>query len=384
LVLALVSLVAMSAFAADKTPVTLSGKAKIGYTFKFADAGTTIGIAKTPTVYLDSLAIKGDVFKVGISNPPAFTDDYDTKGYAELYIDKIAKAAGSDWGKFTLTVGSGNSKGTMGAPHVYADPNSTVSDNSYARLRMKGTASAYATIGYDTFLSVYLAADPTMWTGSSKKGSFLVNAKVVPMDGLSFAVGYTGYAERKTDVTKATLIEYYVDPSDGSIKTRSVTTSTVGLYEKGAIGGSVKVDVKALAKLKFDLTFSAIDALYFYADGDATKTVNDMIASVSGGMDSWAAYFEYQLFGNRADSSKNANNMVAKFTYKGIKNTSIYAKFAMNDFTAEKADGADQFTVSAGASYAMAPCTFALDASLTPVKAKKATFAITPSIVVAF
>jgi hypothetical protein len=359
LVLALVSLVAMSAFAADKTPVTVSGKARVGYKFTFQqDTATKIAAAKSPSVYLNNLSVSGDVFKIGFSDLFASTsdDDWSTDGYAEIYLDKIAKAAGSDWGKFTLTIGGGSSKANMNGPIVYSDPNSSAGDNSYAKVRMAGKDSAYMTIGYDKYVSIYLAGSPTNWVGDAKKKSFLINAVVTPVDGLKVAAGYTGVALRTARKEADKAVE----------------------YGKGAFGGSVLVDVKTLAKLDFDLKVSAIDAYYFAGD-DAHQNVNDLMAAVSGGMDSWAAYVEYQMFGKGLKTNQNAQqSIIGKFTYKGIKNTSLYAKYTLT------IEDSNTNKIGFGGSYAMAPVSFAVDANMTFAKDKNMVFDITPYFTVVF
>jgi len=358
LVLALILLVASASLFADPTHVTVTGKARIGYKFTFTDGSNPASAsAKTNIIYLDSLAVKGDVFKVSFSDVlgASSDDDWDSKGTAEIYVDKVAKAAGNDWGDFTLTIGGGN-KTNASAPIVYSDPNSTVSDNNYARLRMTGTYVAYANIGYTKMFSLYVSYTPIDWNTDNKTYPIMASAMVAPVDGVSFTAGWTAYANRK---------------------------AVAGDYKKGAIGGSVLVDVKKLAKLDFDLKASAIDTLYLDDSDSATdQAANDLLAAVSGGMSSWAAYVEFQSFGNAVKDGKSKFNAIGKFTYKGIKNVSLYGKYTMNDI-AER-DGNKINIIGFGGSYAMAPLTFAADASITLQKDAKTSFSITPYCTIVF
>jgi hypothetical protein len=92
----------------------------------------------------------------------------------------------------------------------------------------------------------------------------------------------------------------------------------------------------------FALSVSAQDIYYL---GQAK---NYLLAAVSGGVGDVSAYAEYQLF-------DQTSNVIAKVSYSGIKNASMYAKLSLNDLSSISTE------VSAGASYAMGGVTYALD-----------------------
>jgi hypothetical protein len=131
---------------------------------------------------------------------------------------------------------------------------------------------------------------------------------------------------------------------------------------KGAIGGSVALDVAKLVSTDFALSVSAQDIYYL---GQAK---NYLLAAVSGGVGDVSAYAEYQLF-------DQTSNVIAKVSYSGIKNASMYAKLSLNDLSSISTE------VSAGASYAMGGVTYALDGTY---KSTGKVFELTPSMKVTF
>ena len=305
LTLALVLLVAATITAA---PVTVTGSIKAGYKMTFNPNAITA--LDTSELDLDGIAVTGDFWKVSIgSGPIAFGKDDVTKGSMEIYLDKALAAEGVDMGDLTVTLGIGNS-GTKTGLTVYTDPNGTAGDNDY-KLRQKGDYSSSATVGYGSMLKANVTVDPTDATNKP----FQVSAQVSPVDGIKAAVGYTNYADNKF-------------------------ASTVDA--KGAVGGSVAVDVAALAGLDFALTASAQD-VYYMGGKD-----NYLMAAVKATVSDITAYSEYQLF-------NKVSNLVTKVSYAGIENVGLYAKLTLNDFASIKT------IVGLGASYKMGGVTYALD-----------------------
>lgn len=323
LTLALVLMVAATLVA---FPIELTGSIKAGYKLTFDPI--TFVPANTPEINIDALSVTGDFWKVGVAGGTlAFDTDNAIKGTLSIYLDKALAAQGVDMGDFTLTVSLGN-KGTVSGLHVYTDPNASVGDEGY-RVRQKGAYSTEVQIGYGSLLTASVSADPTDKT--NKPVQFSV--KTTPMEGVSAAVAYTNYAENKWTAT---------NDADG------------------AIGGSVAVDVAALAGLNFGLSVSAIDT-YFIGQEE-----NYLLGGVKASYEDVAAYAEYQLF-------DGTSNLIAKATYSGIENASVYAKLTLNDFN-------DIATIiGVGASYKMGGVTYALDAEYAAEA-----LALTPSVKVSF
>lgn len=334
LTLALVLMVAASLMAA--TPVAVSGEFKAGYKFTFDNSGASVAVANddgTNAAYASDFKVAGENWDVSYA-VLSIDGDASQAATANIYLDKALAAQGMDMGDLTVKLSVGN-YGTMSGPTVYSDPNGTVGDNSY-KVRMKGTNSAAATVGYGALGSVYFAADPT--DGTNKP--IVIGATVTPVDGISAAVAYTNYAEDKFYKVAG------ANPIDAD----------------GAFGGSAKVDVAALAGLDFGLTASAQD-IYFLGLKE-----NYLLAAASASYQDIAAYAEYQLF-------DGTSNVVTKVTYSGIENVSAYAKLTLADLSNIAT------TVGAGASYMMGDIKWALDAGYaTSSKA----FTLTPSVKVTF
>ncbi|MFA7129838.1 MAG: hypothetical protein WC136_11760, partial [Sphaerochaeta sp.] len=269
----------------------------------------------------DGLAVTGDFWKVAIGGGTiSFDDDATNVATATIYLDKALAAEGVDMGDVTLALSIGNTT-TFKPADVYTDSNDAV-----AELEMAGSDyTSSVTVGYGTLATVQLAAD--LADGTNKP--MVVGVKAVPVDGISAAVGYTNYAT-------------------GSAK--------------GGVTGSVTADVAKLAGLDFGLTVSAIDVYL------TTPETNKLYVEAKGSYEDIAAWVEYQ---NIAGTS----NLIAKATFSGIENTSVYAKVKLNDLS-------DIATViGAGASYAMGGVTYALDAEYT---AATKTTTVKPSVKIAF
>jgi hypothetical protein len=318
------ALVLMAAVAVTAAPVTLTGSFKAGYKFSFPG----VEASNTPEINTDGLALTGDFWKVGVASDLfTFGDDNAVKGTLTVYLDKALAANGVDMGDVTATFAIGNSSILVG-PTVYTDPN-----GSGYKVRMNGTYSSALTLGYGSVGSVYFGFSPV----TTATQTVIVGATVAPVDGVSFAVAYTNEAENKFG-------------------------SSATIDKKGAFGGSVTVDVAKLLDTDFALSVSAQDIYYL---GQAK---NYLLAAVSGGVGDVSAYAEYQLF-------DQTSNVIAKVSYSGIKNASMYAKLSLNDLSSISTE------VSAGASYAMGGVTYALDGTY---KVTSKVFELTPSMKVTF
>ncbi|MDT4763213.1 hypothetical protein [Sphaerochaeta sp. PS] len=325
LTLALVLMVAATIVAA---PVTLTGSFKAGYTI--TTNPNAIAALDATEFDIDGLALTGDFWKLAVADGPlSFDDDATNTGTLTIYLDKALAAQGTDMGDLTLALSIGN-KGTVSGLHVYTDPNGTVGDKGY-RVRQKGSYSTEAVVGYGSMVTASLSFDPT----DSTNNPFQISAKTTPVDGVSAAVAYTNYAENKWAST---------------------------IDADGAFGGSVAVDVAALAGLDFGLSASAIDT-YFLG-----QEKNYMLAGLKASYEDIAAYTEYQLF-------DGTSNLIAKASYSGIENVGMYAKLTLNDLSDIKT------VIGAGASYKMGGVTYALDGDYTVATS---VMTISPSVKVSF
>jgi len=355
LTLALVLMVAASLVA---FPVEMTGSIKAGYKLTFDPVA--FAAANTPEINIDGLSVSGDFWKVGVAGGTlSFDTDNAIKGTLSIYLDKALAEQGVDMGDLTLTLSLGN-KGTVSGLHVYTDPNDSVDDNGY-RVRQKGAYSTEVQVGYGSMLTASLSVDPT----DKANKPFQISAKSTPVDGISAAVAYTNYAENKFRKVSVDSYPWYLDTTAatlaGAIKNdKKVTTSSNPVDADGAIGGSVAVDVAALAGLDFGLSVSAIDT-YFLGMKE-----NYLLAGVKASYEDIAAYAEYQLF-------DGTSNVIGKVTFTGIENMSAYVKLTLDDLSAVAT------TVGFGADYTMGGVTYALDAEY----AAKA-LSLTPSVKVSF
>jgi hypothetical protein len=320
------ALVLMAAVAVTAAPVTLTGSFKAGY--KFAFPGIEAVNASGTEISIDGLSIADDFWKVSVeSGALNFGEDNTIGGKLSIYLDKALAANGVDMGDVTATFDIGNSA-TMDGLTVYSDPNSTS-----LKLQMEGAYSSALTVGYSSLASAYVALDPTDATNHP----FLVSAKIVPVEGMSVAAGYTNYAKNEFQ-------------------------STASTDDKGAVGGSVMIDIAKLAGLDFGLSASAQE-VYFLGQKES-----DFLAAVSGSYADLSAYAEYQLFAG-------TSNVIAKVSYSGIKNAGMYAKLTLKDLSNIAT------TIEAGANYKMGGVTYALDGSYD---VKGEAFSLTPSVEVTF
>ena len=318
LTLALALIVAASLVAA---PVTLTGAFKAGYTLTLVSGGNSVAAYDTTELDIDGLALTGDFWKVSVGGGTlTFDSDAANKATAAIYLDKALAAQGVDMGDLALTVEIGN-KTTIKPMDVYSDSNDAV-----AELEMAGSVySTAVTVGYGSMATFYVGAD----LADTANKPVVLAAKAMPVDGVSAAVGYTNYAT-------------------GSAK--------------GGVTGSVCADVAKLAGLDFGLTLSAIDVYL------TTPETNKLYVEAKASYEDVAAWVEYQ---NIAGTS----NLIAKASYSGIENTSMYAKVTLADLSNIAT------TIGAGASYAMGGVTYALDAEYA---ASTKTTTVKPTVKIAF
>lgn len=352
------ALVLMVAVTVSAFPVEMTGSIKAGYKLTFDPFTFSKGLeddfgVTKPEINIDGLSVSGDFWKVAVAGGTlSFDTDNAIKGTLSIYLDKALAEQGVDMGDLTLTLSLGN-KGTVSGLHVYTDPNASVGDNGY-RVRQKGAYSTEVQVGYGSMLTASVSVDPTDKTNKP----FQISAKSTPVDGISAAVAYTNYAENKFRKVAAPN-SWSLNTTTGAIVEKTDNTKNP-VDADGAIGGSVAVDVAALAGLDFGLSVSAIDT-YFLGMKE-----NYLLAGVKASYEDIAAYAEYQLF-------DGTSNLIGKVTFTGIENMSAYAKLTLEDLSAVAT------TVGFGADYTMGGVTYALDAEY----AAKA-LSLTPSVKVSF
>ena len=317
------ALVLMVAVTVSAFPVEMTGSIKAGYKLTFDPFTVSKGLEDNsgvtkPEINIDGLSVSGDFWKVSVaSGALKFDTDNAIAGTLSIYLDKALAAEGVDMGDVSVTLAIGNI-GNVKPSDVYSDSNDAVGE-----LAMVGTYSSKVTVGYTDMVTAEFAVDPT----NTADKPILIGAKFAPVDGVKAAVGYTN-------------------------KTAAGT--------KGGMTASALVDVKALADLDFALTASAITVY------DFNTKVNNLYAEVKTSIEDITAWAEYQLL-------NKTSNLIAKVTYAGIENTSLYAKLTLNDFSNLSTK------VGGGASYKLGGVTYALDAEY----AAKA-LSLTPSVKVSF
>lgn len=300
LTLALVLMVAASLMAA--TPVEVSGDFYAGYHFNFNP--NSVADIDATAVQVNSLTVAGDTWSLALSDI-TWTGDNDDKGTLTIDLGKALAANGTDMGDLSVKVALGNI-GTVKPSDVYTDTRDGV-----AELEMSSTLATKLTIGYGSMVTAEVAADPTDTTNTP----ILLGVKVVPVDGVSAAFGYTNY-------------------------------SVVGA--KGGITASATADVAKLAGLK-DLGLKASAILVSNFDAAAA----DWYAEVQGSYDVFSGHVELR---NKA----SMYDLQARVKYAGIKNVGLYGRYTLTDMT-----GAKTSLVEGGASYKLGGVTYALDLDYT-------------------
>ncbi|NCB73007.1 MAG: hypothetical protein EOM45_14640 [Clostridia bacterium] len=335
LTLALVLMVAASLMAA--TPLEVSGSFKAGYDFTFA-GGSTIDAANDYKATINA-SVAGDFWKVTIANNEAlrFGEKKDSfyNMKAEIYLTKALAEQGMDMGDLGLTlhVGTGVGKDAL---TVLANKADFRKDK---QLQMASAKNFGVTVDYGTLLKGYVSVDPTV-----AALPMVASVKFMPVDGIEAAVGFSNnFTETKTPITNA----------------------------KG-LAVSAKADVAKLVELDFALAATA----EFLMDLDASK--NTITADVAGeyeGIGLWVAYQK---------DYANVNKLAAKASYATkVEDFDLSASFQakMNDLAKVADKTKTEYTIAAGATYAMGGATYALDAEYT---VNAASFTLTPSVSISF
>jgi hypothetical protein len=336
LTLALVLMVAGTLVAA--TPLEVSGTFDYGHDFVFTDDLDVNGTGNAGEL-VTLLDFTGDFWKVSLDSGIAveYHDEHAVAATAEIYLDKALAEQGTDLGDLALTLHVGNGVGD-GAPSVLADKNDYVGDylgddSVDISLAMAGADNNFGvTVKYADMVEVYVSADPTIETSP-----MVIGAKVMPLDGVEVAVGFT---------------------------------NAYRVQESNAMAVSAKADVAALAGLDFALAATGELLL------DLEKEENVITADVEGsyeGIGLWVAF--------QNESEKEDSRMAAEVSYATtVSDFNLSASFNA-DLGYFDNDDDQEYTIAAGASYAMGGATYALDAEYL-VEAE--TFTVSPSVSISF
>ena len=324
------ALVLMVAVTASAFPLEVTGAFKAGYTLTFNP--NSIVALDTTELDINGLSVSGDFWKVGFDGGAiSFDSDASNAATLSIYLDKALAEQGMDMGDLAITLTIGN-KADLGGLSAYSNTRDKLTG-----LKMNSKAvGAYASavqVDYGTMVSVYAGADIAAFDTANK--AIILSAKVAPVDGVKAAVEYTNFD----------------------------TNDTAG---KGAIAGSVAVDVKALADLDFGLTVSAYDV---YLMGDKTNKLYLEAKTVIEDITAWA---EYRILDKQ-------NDLYAKVSYAGIENVGLSAFVQLDDITDSLGAGL-KTTVGGGANYMMGGVTYALDAEYV----FDGSFTLKPSVKVTF
>jgi len=269
LTLALVLMVAASLMAA---PLEITGEFSASKPFTFDPTA----VAPASAVKLSKVSASTDFWKVSIDGGFVSLDGGMT-GVADIYLDKALAEQGVDMGDMTMTLSVGN-KGGSGILSVYADPNDSLGGLSSAGAKPE---TSEFTIGYNMVtVKAGLTFDEANWPVQ-------ISAKLAPVDGVTATVGYASYVS---------------------------ATDT-----KGGIGGSVKVDVAALADLDFDLAVSVYDK-YLIESED-----NTLFVAAEAGFGDVAADAEFIMGAT--------NDLIFNASYSGIENVGLSAGLSMTDLS---------------------------------------------------
>jgi hypothetical protein len=335
LTLALVLVVAGTLVAA--TPIEVSGTFDYGYDFVITDELDVddTGDAGELVTLLD---FTGDFWKVSLdATNVRYDDEHEVTATAEIYLDKALAAEGIDMGDLAVTLHVGNSVGD-GYPSVLADKNDYVGDylgtgTLDLNLAMAGANKNFGvTVKYADMVEVYASADPTLATPP-----MVIGAKVMPLDGIEVAAGFTN----------AFLAS-----------------------ERNALAVSANVDVAALAGLDFELATTG--EVLMDLEAEEQLITADVAASYIG-IGLWAAY--------QMDTSLDDSRMAVEVSYEtAVQNFNLSASFN-TDLGWFDDDEDQEYTIAAGADYAMGGVTYALAAEYA-IEAE--TFTITPSVSISF
>mgnify|MGYP001396224958 CR=1 FL=1 len=353
LVLALVLLVASTAFAGD---VKFSGRVRQGYVFRFYTNGDAAKIT-SKRVKEGKLTFKVEdadgLWSLNFGDLNGTLDSNDKlAANASISLSKAMEKAGVDMKDWSIALGIGNTGADTGL-RAYND----VNGNGYDKFKNNGTYSADVTVGYGKMVSVKVSADPVTVKNDTteNKRSFAVTALVTPVDGVKVAAGY-GYN--------------FVG---------GATTTAAPVTAKNAIYGAVTVDIAKLASMKdFNLKVSAWDQ-YAFKDTSTTpetEAKNWMQANIALGTAKVSGYVEYSIFNKVQNLNVTAN-------FNVVKNMGLDAYFdlgTMND--------ADEMTWDIGGdvSYTFGGVVYSLNAEYDHAKkgSDKHSFALTPAVAISF
>jgi hypothetical protein len=327
LTLALVLMVAGTLVAA--TPLEVSGTFDYGHDFVFTDDLDVNGTGNAGEL-VTLLDFTGDFWKVSLDSGIAveYHDEHAVKATAEIYLDKALAEQGTDLGDLALTLHVGNGVGD-GAPSVLADKNEY---RDGLGIEMTGANDNFGvTVKYADMVEVYASADPTIATPP-----MVIGAKFMPLDGVEAAVGFT---------------------------------NAYGALENNAMAVSAKADVAALAGLDFAL---AATGEFLLDLGNEKQIITADVAGEYEGIGLWVAY---QIAAN------DDNLLAANVSYATtVEDFSVSAGFTA-DLGVLDVEEDEEFTIEAGANYAMGGATYALNATYEIVAA---TFTLTPSVSISF
>jgi hypothetical protein len=334
LTLALVLVVAGTLVAA--TPLEVSGSFETGYAFQFNPQKVNQDPSNAVTANINA-AFTGDFWKVTLDgNFISYGEDDSLTGTAELYLDKALAEQGMDMGDLALTLHVGD--GVSGsAPSVLADANDY---RDGLGLEMATTGDNFGvTVKYADMVEVYASVDPTL-----KALPMVVGAKLMPIDGVEAAVGFTNDFDRDND------------------------SDALPNNSNNGFAVSAKADVAALAGLNFALAATGEFLL------DIEDDVNMITADVVGDYEGIGLMIAYQNDYNKA------NTLAAKASYSTtVSDFDLSASFKADLGVIDTSDD-ETYTIGAGAAYAMGGVTYALDAEYVFDGA----FTLSPSVSISF
>lgn len=322
LTLALVLMVAGTLVAA--TPIEVSGSFKAGYEFSFNPNGVSAIENGNEGELVTLLDFTGDFWKVSLNAGTAveYHDEQAVAATAEIYLDKALAEQGIDMGDLAVTLHVGDDV-SGSAYTVLADPNDWA-----AGLGMSSAVDNFGvTVKYSDMVEIYASADPTLSTIP-----MVVAAKLMPVDGIKAAVGFTNDAN-------------------------------------GVIV-SAAADIAALAGLE-DIALSASVEDIYLLDAETNELNADVKAEVSG-VGLWAAY---QM------TAAKVNKLAAKASYETtVEDFDLSASFKAEMLDLSDISNTTTYTIAAGAGYAMGGVDYALDAEYVIDGA----FTLTPSVSISF
>lgn len=329
LTLALVLMVAVTLTAA--TPLEVSGKLVAGYEFAFDKNGIATTFADDSQVTVNA-KFAADFWNLELVAPYKAGKD-DSAGVtakANILLHKALAEEGVDMGDVSLTLHVGTGVGAA-AP--------TVTANVYNKtpwkkkeVKMSAANNFGLTIGYAKLGTVYVSYDPV---GGK---SFVVGAKLAPVDGIDAALGFTN------------------DQSG-----------------ENAFGVSAAADVAKLADLDFALK-TTVEYVAVLTDPVGNHLLFDVAGNYEG-IGLWVAY--------QTDFDKHAiaANVSYETEIEGFA-LSAGATLASKDVS----DFGENFTVAleASAGYKMGGVAYALDLGYTIDKGNTKPFTLSPSVTISF